>query len=75
MHRYEAALGHNPRYTQAHILLGAELNIHFAYPVMLRPNGTPTIALSVDDLTLAGQLLRRKDFKLLGEGDLPRPEM
>lgn len=53
-------------------LLGAELNIRFAYPVLLRPNGTPTIAISVDDLTLAGQILRRKGFRLLGEGDLPR---
>lgn len=52
-------------------LLGAELNIHFAYPLMLRPNGTPTIALAVDDLTLAGQILRRKNFRLFGEGDLP----
>lgn len=54
-------------------LLGAELNIHFAYPVMLKPNGMPSVALSVDDLTLAGQLLRRKDFRLLGECDLPQP--
>ena len=51
-------------------LLGAELNIHFAYPLMLRPNGTPTIALSVDDPTLAGQILRRKEFQLFGEADL-----
>ncbi len=53
-------------------LLAAELNIQFAYPVMLRPNGAPTIALSVDDLILAGQVLRKKGFRLLGEGDLPR---
>src|SRR6185295_10011304 len=52
-------------------LLGAELNIQFAYPLMLRPNGTPTIALAVDDLTLAGQILRRKNFRLFGEADLP----
>ncbi len=52
-------------------LLGAELNIRFAYPLMLRPNGTPTIALSVDDQTLAGQILLKKQFRLLGEGDLP----
>ena len=52
-------------------LLGAELNIRFAYPLMLRPNGTPTIALAVDDQYLAGQVLRKKDFRLLGEGDLP----
>ncbi len=52
-------------------LLGAELNIRFAYPLMLRPNGTPTIALAVDDQTLAGQILRKKQFRLLGEDDLP----
>jgi hypothetical protein len=52
-------------------LLAAELSIQFAYPLMLRPNGTPTIALSVEDPTLAGQILRRKEFRLFGEGDLP----
>ena len=55
-------------------LLGAELNIHFAYPLMLRPNGSPTIALAVDDMTLAGQILRQKDFHLLGEADLPQDQ-
>jgi hypothetical protein len=52
-------------------LLGAELNIRFAYPMMLRPDGAPTIALAVDDYTLAGQVLRKKNFRLLGEEDLP----
>ena len=54
-------------------LLSAELNIHFAYPLMLRPNGTPTIAVAVDDNTLPGQILARKQFRLLGEHDLPKP--
>ena len=52
-------------------LLGAELSIRFAYPLMLRPDGRPTIALAVDDQTLAGQILRKKNFRLLGDGDLP----
>ncbi len=52
-------------------LLAAELNIRFAYPLMLRPGGAPTIALAVDDQTLAGQVLRQKNFVLLGEEDLP----
>ena len=51
--------------------LALELNIRFAYPLMLRPNGTPTIALAVDDQYLAGQILRQKNFRLLGEEDLP----
>jgi hypothetical protein len=55
-------------------LLAAELNIRFAYPLLLRPNGQPTIAVAVDDHVLAGQILRRKSFRLLGEADLPRPD-
>lgn len=55
-------------------LLSAELSIHFAYPLMMRTCGTPTIALAVDDLVLAGQILRRKDFNLLGEADLPKTD-
>ncbi|MEM7622086.1 MAG: acetolactate synthase [Planctomycetota bacterium] len=52
-------------------LLGAELSIQFAYPLMIKPNGRPTIALSCDDPHLAGQILRRKQFRLFGECDLP----
>lgn len=51
-------------------LLRAELSIHFAYPLMATPDAASTIALAVDDLTLAGQILRRKEFRLLGEADL-----
>jgi hypothetical protein len=51
-------------------LLGAELNIRFAYPVMHTTNQNPLVAIAVDDNTLAGQILRRKGFTLLGEEDL-----
>jgi hypothetical protein len=51
-------------------LLGAELNIRFAYPLLVGANGSPTIALAVDDHVLAGRILRKKNFRLLGEGDL-----
>ncbi|MCB9840950.1 MAG: acetolactate synthase [Phycisphaeraceae bacterium] len=54
-------------------LLGAEINIHFAYPLMLRPNGTPTIALAVDEPVLGGQILRRKEYRLFGECDIADP--
>ncbi|MCK4871614.1 MAG: hypothetical protein KAS72_02705 [Phycisphaerales bacterium] len=54
-------------------LLGAELNIRFVYPLLTEPDGLPTIAISIDDLVLAGQILRRKMYRLLGEGDLPKP--
>jgi hypothetical protein len=50
-------------------LLGAELNIHFMYP-LLTTREEPAIALAVDDPTFGGQILRRKCFTLLGEADL-----
>ena len=37
----------------------AEINIHYAYPLLLRPRG-PSLALYVDDPTLAAQMLIRK---------------
>lgn len=51
-------------------LLGAELNIHYAYPLLVRPRGLPVVALHTDDTTLAGQLLRRRHFTVLAENDL-----
>ena len=50
-------------------LLAAEINIHYAYPLLQRPHG-PAMALYVEDPTLAAQLLIRKGFTLLGESDL-----
>ena len=51
-------------------LLGAELNIHYAYPLLVQPRRLPVIALHTDDLILSAQLLRRKMFTLLAENDL-----
>lgn len=50
-------------------LLAAEINIHYAYPLLQRPRG-PAVALYVEDPTLAAQLLIRKGFTLIGESDL-----
>lgn len=50
-------------------LLAAEINIHYAYPLLLRPRG-PALALYVDDPTLAARLLLRRGFILIGESEL-----
>lgn len=50
-------------------LLSAEINIHYVYPLLMRPRG-PALALYVDDPTLAAQILIRKGFTLVGESDL-----
>jgi len=50
-------------------LLAAEINIHYAYPLLISPGG-PALALYVDDPTLAAQLFIKKGFTLIGESDL-----
>lgn len=50
-------------------LLGAELNIRFAYPLLDRGD-QPGVVIAVDDIHLAGQILLRKRFRLLAEEDL-----
>ncbi len=53
----------------AQALLAAEVNIHYAYP-LLRAHSDPAIAIYVDDLHFAQRILMRKNFRLLGESDL-----
>ncbi len=50
-------------------LLAAEINIHYAYPLLVRPRG-PALALYVEDPTLAAQILIRKGFTLISENDM-----
>lgn len=51
-------------------LLAAEVNIYYVYPLMVRPHGAATIGLYADDLLLAGQILKRKGFRLVTEDQL-----
>ena len=47
-------------------MLAAEINIHYVYPLLVRP----ALVLSVDEPILASQILIRKGFTLLAESDL-----
>ncbi len=52
-------------------LLGAELNIQFMYPLMGdQPLAGPRMAICCDDNHFAGQVLLRKEDRLLGADDL-----
>lgn len=53
-------------------LLAAEINIHHAYPLMVRPNGKPLLALYVDDYEIGGESLSKCGFKVLTQGELSR---
>lgn len=52
------------------VLLGAELNIFYAYSMLVHPQGATTVAVHCDDQVLAGQILERKGFKLVDEEEL-----
>ena len=51
-------------------LLQAEINIHYAYPMMIHPHGRAAIALHVDNHEGAVETLKRIDFQVLTESDL-----
>ncbi|MEM1069859.1 MAG: acetolactate synthase [Planctomycetota bacterium] len=51
-------------------LLQAELNIIQAYPLIVRPHGKPAVAIMVENIELAMQTLREKNFTIITEGDL-----
>jgi hypothetical protein len=53
-------------------LLSAEINIHHAYPLMVRPGGKPLLAVYVDDYEVGGESLSKSGFKVLTQGELSR---
>ncbi len=53
-------------------LLKAEVNIHFSYPLMIRPRGRAALALHLDDTECASSVLRGDGFPILNQSDLSR---
>lgn len=53
-------------------LLEAEINIHYLYPFLMRPNGKTGLAISVDDHEFAEQALRHKGIRCLTHRDIAR---
>jgi len=51
-------------------LLQAEINIHYAYPLIVHPHGRAAVALHVDNVEQASANLRDKGFEILCEADL-----
>src|SRR5436305_12074010 len=53
-------------------LVMAEVNVHFAYPLLIRPHGFSAIALHLDDTECASSVLTGEGFKLLSQDDITR---
>lgn len=50
-------------------LLQAEINIHYAYPLLVGPQGRAALAIHVEELEGAARTLSKQGFTLLTEGD------
>ena len=53
-------------------LVMAEVNVHFAYPLLIRPRGFSAIALHLDDTECASSVLKGEGFKMLSQDDISR---
>ncbi|MGJ8638967.1 MAG: acetolactate synthase [Opitutaceae bacterium] len=53
-------------------LVQAEINIHYIYPFLVRPNGRFALAISLEDNELAAETLRRHQLRIIGQGDIAR---
>jgi hypothetical protein len=51
-------------------LVSAELNLHFAYPLLILREGHPVMVLHVDDFVLATGLLAKHGYTLIDHEDL-----
>jgi hypothetical protein len=55
-------------------LLSAEINIHYAYPILVGPMGYAALALHVDSHETASATMDRLGFTLYTENDFKGPE-
>lgn len=51
-------------------LLGAEINIHYTYPLIVHPKGSAAIAVMPDNVDDAIVVLKDRNFLLLDQNDL-----
>jgi hypothetical protein len=55
-------------------LLAAEINIHYAYPLLVGPHGKAALAMHVEDHETAAATLQNQGFTLFTEADLTESE-
>jgi hypothetical protein len=53
-------------------LLEAEINVHYVYSFIKRPDGKAALALNVEDADVAAQALNHRGFKVLTQRDISR---
>ena len=62
--------GNQPLLQICKALLGAEISIHYGYPLMVGHQGRAALALHVEDIETAAAHLQQRGFTLLSENEL-----
>ncbi len=52
--------------------LQAETNIHFAYPLLIQPDGFAAVALHLEDIEFGASVMEGKGFHILKQHDISR---
>lgn len=66
--------GRQPLLQICKALLQAEVNLHYAYPLLVGPHGCQALALHVEDHEMAVQTLSSQGFTIFTENDLSEEE-
>ena len=53
-------------------LLTVEINIHYLYAFLMRPEGKSALVMSVEDNDLAASALNTRGFRVLNQRDIAR---
>ena len=53
-------------------LVQTEINIHYTYPFLARPQGKQALALSLEDNDLATDTLNHHQLRVIGQNDIAR---
>ncbi|MCX6945714.1 MAG: acetolactate synthase [Verrucomicrobiota bacterium] len=53
-------------------LLEAEINVHYVYSFIQRPDGKSALALNIEDADVATQALNQRGFRVLTQRDISR---
>lgn len=53
-------------------LVQAEINIHYTYPFVARPNDRSALAISLEDNDLAAETISLHQLKIIGQDDIAR---
>lgn len=53
-------------------ILGAEINVHYLYPFLYRPQGKSAVAMHLEEMDMAAEVIKQHQFRVLTQNDISR---